>query len=97
MAQKQDGPGLDIVPLNPDRLKQLVRLANECVFVFPVYGRRVILVKEDSCIGDILGKIVAEPEASLRSSRRAPCIPGVSIVVLATRIQAVDGEDAISC
>ena len=41
----------------------------------------------------MLWQIIAEPETSLRTGRFAPRIPSMVAVVLASRIQAVDGDD----
>ena len=94
VAEEQNRPRLDPVSLDPDGLEQLARLLDKCASVPPVDCGRVVLVQEDARLGDGLRKIIAEPEASLRSGRSAPGIPRVDGIVLASRVQAVDGNDA---
>jgi hypothetical protein len=44
VTQQQNRSGLDIVPLDSDRLEQFVRFANERILVIPVDCRRVVFV-----------------------------------------------------
>lgn len=94
MSEKQNGPGLDIVALDPNRFEQFVGFPNECVFVLSVYRRGVVFVEKDSRIGNVLWKVFAEPEVPLGPGGRAPGVPGVGSVVLAARVQTMDGKDA---
>ena len=94
MSEKQNRPGLDIVALDPNRFEQFVGLADECVFVLSVYRRGVVFVEKYSRFGDVFWKVFAKPEVPLGPRGRAPSVPGVGSVVLAARIQTVDGEDA---
>ena len=41
------------------------------------------------------GEIVAEPEAALRTCGRAPGVPRIDGITLASRIQAMDGNNAV--
>lgn len=97
MAQKQNRTRLDAVPVYSYGLKQFVRFAYECIPIFPIDRCGVILIEKDTRFRDMLGQVVAEPEAPLGTGRFAPCIPGVVAIVLASRIQTVDGDDTRYC
>jgi hypothetical protein len=85
------------VSLHAYLLKQFVRFIYECISTLPISRSRVILVEEDSRFGNGLREVVAEPEASLRSGRRAPCVPRVVDIILASKTQAMDGNNARYC
>ena len=94
VPQKQNRPGLRVVSLYPYRLEKFVRFINECILILPIDCRRVVFVKEDSRFSRILGEFVLEPDAAPGPRRCAPGFPSVVNVILASRIQAVDGDDA---
>lgn len=94
MAQEDDRPRLNLDPLDPDRFEKLVRFVHECTLVFPVDGRRVVLIQKDARVGDEAWEGFTEPQMALRPRGRAPCVPCMGSGVLASWVQAMDSNDA---
>lgn len=94
MAQEDDRPRLSPDPLDPDRFEKLVRFVHECALVFPVDGRRVVLIQKDARVGDDAWEVFTEPQMALRPRGRAPCVPCMGSGVLASWVQAMDSNDA---
>lgn len=94
VAQKQNRPRLDFFSLYSYGLKQFARFANERILITPIYCCRVVLSEKDARFGEVLRQVTAEPEASLGTRRSAPRIPSVVTAILASWIQAMNGDDA---
>jgi hypothetical protein len=85
----------NLVPCDAQPLQQRAARINKALLVRPEHGR-VILIQKDARVREVVGEVVAQPQASLKTGWFTPRVPSMVLKLLVSRVQPVDGNDTWS-
>lgn len=96
MTEEYYWPGLLIISLDPDLLKQGSSFVDESCVITTEDCRRIVLVEEHPhrrVVND-MWKVVMQPQSAIISGRCSPSVPSMVAGFLASWVQTMNGNNA---